>query len=152
MKKRFGQIAASYLILIKDDKILLSKRHNTGYHDGDYSLAAGHIEKDETAKENIVREALEEIGVKVTLQDLKLVHILHRPSDEDYEQKRMDFFWQAKNWKGFPKILEPEKCSELVWCPIAKLPKNTIPYVRQAIECTRKNIIYSEFGWKNKSK
>lgn len=148
MNKRFGQIAASYLILIKNNKILLSKRYHTGYHDGDYSLPAGHIEKDETAKGNIVREALEEVDVKVKLKDLKLVHILHRPSDENYEQKRMDFFWVASKWKGEPKIMESEKCSKLVWYPLNKLPKNTIPYVKHSIECFRKNIIYSELGWK----
>jgi len=147
MKKRFGQIAASYLILIKNNKILLSKRYNTGYHDGDYSLPAGHIEKDETAKGNIVREALEEVNVKVKLKDLKLVHIMHRPSDENYEQKRMDFFWLVSKWTGNPRNMEPEKCSELAWYPLTQLPKNTIPYVKHSIECFRKNIIYSEFGW-----
>ncbi len=31
-------IASSYLLLVKDGKILLSKRKNTGYEDGNWSF------------------------------------------------------------------------------------------------------------------
>ena len=33
------------LLLTKDDKILLTRRYNTGYEDGKYSLPGGHVEK-----------------------------------------------------------------------------------------------------------
>lgn len=36
-------IASSYLILIADGKILLSRRYQTGYEDGKYSLADNTI-------------------------------------------------------------------------------------------------------------
>lgn len=38
MSNRHSIIPASYLILIKKGKILLSKRKNTGYKDNEYSL------------------------------------------------------------------------------------------------------------------
>jgi hypothetical protein len=46
--------------------------------------------------------------------------------------------------------MEPEKCDDLEWFDFNDLPKNTIPYVRQAIECFRNRITYSEYGFSKK--
>ena len=35
---------AVHLLLVKDDRVLLLKRYNTGYEDGNYSVVAGHID------------------------------------------------------------------------------------------------------------
>ncbi len=148
MKKRFGQIAASYLVLKKGNKIFMMRRFNTGYHDGEYGLIAGHIEQHETAKENIVREAMEEAGIKIDAKNLKLVHILHRPSDMNKGERRMDFFWLTDKWQGELKITEPDKCDDMGWFDMSKLPKKTIHYVNHTLSCIKKKIIYSEFGWK----
>ena len=47
-KERFKLICSSYLLLIKDNKILLGLRQNTGYMDGFYHLPAGHKEEGES--------------------------------------------------------------------------------------------------------
>ena len=36
---------------------------------------------------------------------------------------------------------------DLQWFELDGLPDNTIPYVRQAIGCLRKNVKYSEYGF-----
>ena len=59
MKERNLNVPASYLVLMKDHKVLLLQRANTGYHDGDYSIIAGHVEKDETFTDAVIREARE---------------------------------------------------------------------------------------------
>jgi ADP-ribose pyrophosphatase YjhB (NUDIX family) len=59
-KERFKLIAAVYLVLIKNNKILLLRRHNTGYFDGYYSLPAGHVEKEET----LIKALLEKLKKK----------------------------------------------------------------------------------------
>src|SRR3989338_2613481 len=41
---------AAYAFVIKEHKILLILRKNTGWMDGKYGLPAGHLEKDETIK------------------------------------------------------------------------------------------------------
>ena len=61
-KERHKEVPASYLIIIKDGKILLQRRFNTGYMDSKYSLPAGHADKGEDFPQCIVREAKEEIG------------------------------------------------------------------------------------------
>ncbi len=140
-KERFKIIPSVYLILIKDNKILLSRRYNTGYRDGEYSLPAGHLDGAETFKQAMVREAKEEIGLILDEINLKLAHTMNRriPNNE-----RIDLFFIARKWQGQPKIMEPEKCDDLSWFDLNNLPKETIPYIKQAIDSFLNKIIYSE--------
>lgn len=141
--ERFKTISSSYLLLIKNNKILLSRRFKTGYEDGNYSLPAGHVEKGETLREAAAREIMEEIGLAIKPEDLKLVHVMHRKESDI----RVDFFFTAKKWSGDPKNMEPNKCDDLRWYPLNELPETTIPYIRKAIESYQKKIFYSEAGF-----
>jgi 8-oxo-dGTP diphosphatase len=142
-KSRFKLILSIYLILIKDGKILLLRRSNTGYEDGKYGLPAGHADGNETSRKATAREVLEEVGLKIKPNDLKFVHAMHRLQNDE----RIDLFFTADKWKGEPKNMEPEKCDDLGWFPLDDLPDNTIPYIKQALESHRGGIYYSEF-WK----
>lgn len=150
MKTRYKQIAACYLILKKQNKVLLLRRYNTGFMDSKYSLPAGHIEKNEAARDSIIREAKEEIGITIKLKDIKLAHFMHRQEFENPTEKRFCLFWSAIKWTGQPQILEKDKCDDLKWFLINQLPSNMISYVRQAIRYSEKGISYSEFEWKKK--
>ena len=147
MKKlRFKVIPAVYLFLIKEDKVLLLRRFNTGYEDGNYSFPAGHIDGDESVTSAIIRETEEEIGVRLDPKDLSVVHVMHRRT-ESKDNERMDIFLKALKWEGEIKNVEPHKCDDLSWFSVEDLPKNTIPYIKTAFENYRKNIYFSEFGW-----
>ena len=134
-------VPSTYLILMRDNSILLSRRYNTGYCDGSYSFPAGHLDGGETVKQAMVREAAEEIGVILKPGDLELVHVMNRkiPNNE-----RVDFFFTAKQWQGVPKNMEPEKCDDLQWFELNNLPPNIIPYIKQAIDSVLHSTIYSE--------
>jgi 8-oxo-dGTP diphosphatase len=147
MSKRYRLIAAVYLILIRDGKILLSRRFNTGFKDGSYSLPAGHLEIGEKVKDGMIREAQEEIAVILEAEDLKVVHTMLRKKEEGEDDDRIDFFLTAENFAGEPKNMEPEKCGDLSWFPIEDLPPNALPYIRQAIDAVRRGQTFSEFGW-----
>lgn len=137
-------VPAVYLVLIKEGQVLLSRRFQTGYEDGNYSMPAGHLDGGETLTEAMVREAKEEVDVVVKREELELKHTMHRKASN---HERVDFFFTAKNWQGEPKIMEPHKCDDLKWFPVNDLPQNIIPCVRQAIELILSDKFYSEFGW-----
>lgn len=145
-KKYNSNTPASYLILIKDGEVLLSRRANTGYRDGSYSLPAGKVEAGETFTEALVREVKEEIGITLDPKMTEVTHIMHRKSDADGSD-RIDIFFTVKGWQGEIENKEPHKCDDLSWFPLDAFPENILPYIKQAIEYTQKGIFYSELGW-----
>ncbi len=143
-KENFKPYAAAYLVLTKDGKVLLLRRFNTGYQDGNYSLIAGHLDGGETTKQCIIREASEEAGIVISPKDLEVVHTMHRFSpDREY----FDIYLRAGKWTGNITNMEPNKCDELKWYQVNDLPKNILPEVKFAIENISKNVHYGEFGW-----
>jgi ADP-ribose pyrophosphatase YjhB (NUDIX family) len=143
-RKRFKLSLSVFLLLIKDNKVLLIKRSNTGWMDGYYSVPAGALEEGENISKAIIRESKEEVDINLTKKNIKLVHAMHNMT---HAEEWIGLFFFANKWKGEPKINEPHKHSELLWSPINKLPKNIIPYVAQAIKEFSKQNQYSEFGW-----
>ena len=143
-KERFKLIPEVYLILVKNGKILLSRRFQTGYEDGNYSMVAGHADGNETMREATAREAKEEANI--TIDPLKLQHILtmHRWCGD---HERIGFYFTTDKWDSEIKNAEPDKCDDLSWFPLNELPENTLPYIQTVIDCYKKGIIYSEFGW-----
>src|SRR4030042_4404107 len=148
-KDRFKIIPASYLILIENGKILLSRRFNTGFQDRKYTMISGHLEGNENFRQCMKREAKEESNLDLNEDDMEIIHVMNRR--EMYNpielRERVDVFIKAGRWQGEIRNMEPERCDDLSWFPLDNLPENTIPYIRHAIECIRKNIFYSEFGW-----
>ena len=143
MKIRHGIICAAYLVLINKNKVLLLRRFNTGYEDGNYSLPAGHVEEGESVSDTMVREAKEEIDISITKENMALSHTMHRLKT-DKNDERLDFFFICKKWDGEIRNLEPQKCDDLSWSDINDLPKNVIPYISLAIKDSLGGVAYSE--------
>lgn len=142
--ERFKLVVAVHLILIENGKILLQRRYNTGYEDGNYGVVAGHIDGDESVIKAMQREALEEAGIKIKEEDLEIVHVMHRKSEN---RESIDYFLTCKSYTGKISIMEKDKCDELKFYDLDKLPINVIPYVRKGIEYYRNNIPFSIYGW-----
>ncbi len=138
--------SAVHLFITQDDKILLLRRYNTGYEDGNYSVVAGHLNGGEQIIAAAIREAKEEVGIDIQEEDVEIVQMMHRIS----ESERIDFFVTVDSWQGEITNKEPNKCDDLSWFPLDQLPENTIPYVRQAIRNYQANIPFSSFGWEEK--
>ncbi|MGE5402265.1 MAG: NUDIX hydrolase [Ignavibacteriales bacterium] len=135
--------AAIHLFFRKDNNILLLRRFNTGYEDGNYSVVAGHVENGESVIQAGIREACEEVSVNIMPGDLKIQGVMHRKSSDE----RIDFFAVVDKWEGEIRNVEPHKCDQLLWTPVDCLPANTIPYIKRAIELSQNPIWYDEFGW-----
>jgi 8-oxo-dGTP diphosphatase len=136
-----------HMFFLHENKILLMRRYRTGYMDGHYSVPAGHLDGNEPLGLAAVREAREEIGVRIDPADICFAGVFHRSEGDE----RVDFFVQVRSWSGEPINAEPEKCDELRWTEVNDLPENTIPYIRRAIENFRAGVPFEEFGWAKKS-
>ena len=135
--------SAVHLFFIEDVKILLLRRYNTGYEDGNYSVVAGHLNGGEKVTAAAVREAREEVGIVIREKDIEIVQVMHRLSDDE----RIDFFVTVSAWEGEINNNEPDKCDHLAWFSLDELPENTVPYVRQAIRNYQNGVQFSSFGW-----
>lgn len=144
--ERFKIVPACYLMLVKDGKMLLSRRFNTGYEDGNYSFVAGHLNGNETFRQAMAREAKEEAGIVIDPEKLKIIHVMHR-AQENSTGERVDILMTIAEWVGEIKNNEPEKCDDLSWFLIDEIPDNVVPFLKQAINCVNKGIFYSEFGF-----
>ena len=122
-------VAVHLILLNGGDEILLLRRFNTGFRDGEYGLVAGHVEKGENLKDAMIREAREEVGISISERDLEVVGAIpNLPNGYVY------FFLHSNNWKGDVTNLEPHKCDDLRWTKITELPMNTVNYVKCAVE------------------
>lgn len=139
---RFTLPAAVLLLLRKNDEVLLMKRLNTRFGSGDYDLVAGHIDGDEHLTRALLREAKEEVGITFDPNDAHFVHLTHSLADQGKEYLLITF--EVKKYQGTPTILEPEKCDDLRWFPLASLPPNITPSAKAALEAYLKNEQYTE--------
>jgi 8-oxo-dGTP diphosphatase len=132
-----------HLFFFREHQILLIRRFNTGFRDGEYSVPAGHLDGGETVREATAREGREEVGVQIEADDMSFSTVMHRLEDDE----RVDFFVHIHKWIGEPFNAEPEKCDDLRWVDIDQLPENTIPYIRRALHNHLNQIRFDEFGW-----
>lgn len=140
MTSRFQVVPAVYVALLRDGddgpEVLLQRRRGTGFMDDRWAHgAAGHVELGESVLQAAVREAAEELGVRVEEADLVHVATLHRtvavhqPSEE-----RLDVFTATRTWSGEPAALETERSAGLGWWRLDSLPDDVVPHERQALE------------------
>ena len=142
-KERFHLIVDVHLLLIKDKKITLLLRENTGYMDGYYHLPAGHLDGGEKIVDALIRESKEEIGIIIKPEDVKFVHVMHNKSNVE----RAAFFFEVKKWEGEIQNMEPEKCGRVRWFSLDNIPKKFVPYGRKAIEYYLEGINFSHYDW-----
>lgn len=142
--KRFTMPVAVHLLLIQGDEILLLRRYNTGYEDGNYSVIAGHVDQGEDFISAMIREAKEEAGILIRADQIKPVQVMHRHKDDE---ERIDYFLTAEIWEGQVVNCEPDKCDDLKWFKLKALPYNMVPYVRFGIQSYIEGEVFTRFGW-----
>jgi ADP-ribose pyrophosphatase YjhB (NUDIX family) len=134
---------AVHVLVLRGEEVLLLRRCNTGYEDGKLSVVAGHVEPGESVTGAAIRESREEVGLELTAGRLGVVAVMHRKSDDE----RVDFFLACRIEGEEPRNAEADKCSELLWVSLSRLPEDMIPYVRAGIEGFRQGRWFQEFGW-----
>lgn len=131
-----------WLLLIKDNQILLEKR-NFGTK-LEYGLVGGHVEPNETLKQAAAREAFEEVGVKVDPRQISFQYFIDRRLENEH---KIHFFFYTDQWQGTPDNKEPDKHIDIAWHPLDKLPGELAPLAKLAIQSLSNKEIYTEYGW-----
>lgn len=131
---------AVYGLLIKDNKVLLLRRFNTGHKDGLLTLPAGHIEKNELPKEAMIRELEEETGIICTTESVISLHAMHRICPN---RTYVDYYFEILSNVN-PENKEPEKCDHMDWYDIENIPDNTLPNVKTALSFIKNKASISE--------
>jgi 8-oxo-dGTP diphosphatase len=147
VSERYKVFAAVYLLLIKDGKVLLIRRANTGWSDGMYTVPSGHVEPHEPLTVATCREAKEEAGADVRPEDVTFVHAMHRRDAYGDQREYLDYFFMATKWQGEPYLAEPERSDDIQWFPLNAVPDNTLSYLKDIIADFNKGIPFSEIGW-----
>jgi len=139
MTSRFQVVPAAYLLMRRENEVLLQLRQNTGYRDGYWAAAAaGHVEAGESVYDAALREAREELGIELArgaLAPLCAMHRTHgngRPVDE-----RVDFFFTCTEWAGDPRLMETDKAADLRWFQLDQLPDKVVPHEFVVLEGLR---------------
>lgn len=123
-----AQFYAAVFVIVYNDKgeVLLHQRAGTDYMKGYYDFPSGHIESNEGVRIAASRELAEESGLFVREHDLRLVHINQNYFSKPY----INYTFVAEKWQGEPAIGEPDKCTDLAFFDVNKLPAKCTPAVR----------------------
>lgn len=132
--ERFRVVVAVYGVLLVDGRVLLMRRAGSGYHDGELSLPAGHLDGNEDVRTALLRELREELTIDAERQSCQLALVMHRAAESVGDHEYLDLFFTVGAWTGTASIGEPAKCSELVWANAHQPPADTVEYVRAALD------------------
>lgn len=92
----------------------------------------------------MIREAEEELKIKIKRKDIDIVHILHH-----YKGGALKFIIKANRYQGNLQVGEADICEELKWFKINELPQNMNEKIRKAIIEIYNNIFYDNSDFIN---
>ena len=142
MKKGVDFVGVGVAVLLeKDGKILLLKRKGA-HGSGSWCLPGGSMDVGESFRKTAEREAKEETGL-----DVRYERVISVSNDI--------FIMYGTHWitvgikaefdkKQQPKNMEPEKCSEIGWFSMDKLPNPMFHASQMVINNYKKGVIIDE--------
>ena len=130
--------SAVHMIIMKDNKLLVQKRKGSKLWSGFYGVPAGHIDEGENQYDALIREAKEELGIKITKENIIKEYVVLRRNHFEIDGKQLDpyidYYFEINKYEGTPTIMEQDKCTELIWADINNLPKPFVNYSGDFLE------------------
>lgn len=110
------------VIVLRDGQVLFGKRatHNGKpiLEQGKWGLPGGYFDRDESLKQGVKREIMEETGWEV--DDIQLFRIVDHPDRPHEDRQNVDFVFIAQAIKQTGG--SDEEVSEIKWFPLDVLP------------------------------
>lgn len=122
-------------------------RANTGYQDGKWGLPGGHVKENEPMHIAAAREALEEVGVEVDPDDIKLVFVMQRNKVTESIDDRVDFYFKASSWKGTPHNAEPAIHDDARWLSPSDSSEPFMDFIGASAKHILSDKQFATFGW-----
>ena len=134
------------VMFVRDGKVLLMRRANTGWNDGMYALMGGHVEDGENVFDAAIRESQEELGLAVKHEDLKPLFSMQVYPDHIY------YYFGCDEFEGEPTNAELDQCDDVQFFDVNELSNNIIDADKKAIEAVfgksqKEQTAFSVFGW-----
>jgi 8-oxo-dGTP diphosphatase len=137
------------LLLTDADRVLLALREGTGYADGQWNLPSGKVEYGEDAVSAVIREAAEEIGVRLGLDEPRMAAVVHHRNAAGHARVGLVFTAAHDPQRhGEPVNAEPHKCAKVEWFPVDLLPSNTYAYTAASVRAYRDARLLALSGWR----
>jgi mutator protein MutT len=134
------------IVLIQSGKVALIERYRAGVHY--YSFPGGGVDEGETPEQAAVREALEELGIEVTIKQ-KVANV-----QRGYKSRQFYFLVEQTggefgtgNGEEFESsnLEDPQKGMYIpIWMPIEELPQHTNIYPAEVAKLT---VCAAQEGW-----
>lgn len=118
------------------DELLLQKRAVPAEKDH-WCIPGGRLEMFETLEHAVIRETKEETDLEVKV--IKLMGVCdHIVQEEEVHWVAMSYLCKIE--KGIPKIMEPDKASDMKWFALDQLPDQLTITAKKALENYKKMI------------
>jgi len=123
------KVGLGVFIFDDDRKVLLMKRRGSSGA-GTWCPPGGHLEMEESFLECAKKEVKEEVNLEI--EDINILGITNDISSSNIHYVTIQT--KAIKWKGEPKNMEPEKCSEIGWFSLNGMPSPLFLPLENAIK------------------
>jgi ADP-ribose pyrophosphatase YjhB (NUDIX family) len=135
------QRVAAYAVVLRDDRILLSRLSESVTSDELWTLPGGGIDHGEHPRDAVVREVREETGLEVEVGETVRVYNLHLPSVWR-EGRRVDAHSLRLVYEGTvakdapePRVVEVAgSTADAAWVPVRDVLEQRVPVVSLVLE------------------
>ena len=128
--KDYIGVGVGAFIINDNNELLLQKRAVPAEKDH-WCIPGGRLELFETLENAVIREAKEETDLDIEV--LKIMGVCnHIIKEEEAHWIATSYLCKIKN--GEPKIMEPDKASDMKWFSLDKLPDKLTITTKKALE------------------
>ncbi|GAA1910740.1 NUDIX domain-containing protein [Streptantibioticus ferralitis] len=113
--------------------VLLQRGPDAKFAPGMWDLPVGKSEPGEAITETAVRELREETGLIVTLDSLRVAHIIHGAWGVEAPNGFLTVVFATHAWTGEPENREPGKHARVCWADTRALPEEFVPSTSSAL-------------------